>query len=122
MGICLRGIRLSDRKEEQTMAFIDKTLVCRDCNGQFAFSASEQEFYQQKGLENEPRRCPSCRSARRRANNTRPVRTSSRPAFEAVCADCGASTQVPFQPREDRPVYCNACFAQHKGRREARRL
>jgi CxxC-x17-CxxC domain-containing protein len=25
--------------------------------------------------------------------------------FPAVCAECGIDTQVPFEPREDRPVY-----------------
>ena len=43
----------------------DKTLVCRDCGGEFVFSAGEQEFFALKGLQNEPGRCPSCRSARR---------------------------------------------------------
>jgi CxxC-x17-CxxC domain-containing protein len=31
--------------------------------------------------------------------------------FDVVCADCGKTTQVPFEPRESRPVYCNDCFA-----------
>lgn len=30
--------------------------------------------------------------------------------FDAVCAECGQQTQVPFQPRGTRPVYCRACF------------
>ena len=28
----------------------DKTLVCRECGTEFVFSASEQEFYEEKGL------------------------------------------------------------------------
>ena len=28
--------------------------------------------------------------------------------FDAVCAACGKACKVPFQPREDRPVYCIA--------------
>jgi len=40
----------------------------------------------------------------------------SRPMFKAVCADCGADCEVPFKPREDRPVYCKACFATHKAK------
>ncbi|MSP78796.1 MAG: zinc-binding protein, partial [Dehalococcoidia bacterium] len=43
------------------MAFQDKTLTCRDCGQTFGFTASEQEFFQQKGYTNEPQRCPSCR-------------------------------------------------------------
>jgi len=31
--------------------------------------------------------------------------------FDAVCAQCGESTTVPFRPRGDRPVYCRSCFA-----------
>lgn len=33
-----------------------------------------------------------------------------RQMFDAVCAECGQPTQVPFQPRGDRPVYCRDCF------------
>jgi CxxC-x17-CxxC domain-containing protein len=36
--------------------------------------------------------------------------------FSVICDDCGATTQVPFQPRDDRPVYCQDCFAKHKNR------
>ena len=32
----------------------------------------------------------------------------------AVCAACGKACKVPFQPREDRPVYCSDCFARMK--------
>ncbi len=38
---------------------------------------------------------------------------ASRPVkvlFDTVCAECGQATQVPFQPRGDRPVYCRSCF------------
>ena len=30
--------------------------------------------------------------------------------YPAVCAQCGKDTEVPFQPRGDRPVYCSDCF------------
>jgi CxxC-x17-CxxC domain-containing protein len=29
----------------------------------------------------------------------------------AVCATCGKDTQVPFEPRNGRPVYCSDCYA-----------
>ena len=45
--------------------FQDKTLTCRDCGREFTFSAGEQEFYQSRGLTNEPGRCPDCRRARK---------------------------------------------------------
>ncbi len=95
------------------MAFLDKTLVCRDCNKQFTFTTGEQEFYAQKGLQNEPRRCPECRSARRR-NASGLDGGSSRQMFPAVCATCGAPTEVPFEPRQERPVYCSDCFSRQR--------
>jgi CxxC-x17-CxxC domain-containing protein len=90
----------------------DKTLVCKDCGREFSFSASEQEFFASKGYENEPTRCPACRSARRGRERTerRGGRREEREMFQAVCARCGAQTSVPFKPRPDRPVYCRDCY------------
>ncbi|MSP79210.1 MAG: hypothetical protein EXR67_06660, partial [Dehalococcoidia bacterium] len=44
-----------------------------------------------------------------------------RQMFPAVCATCGKATQVPFQPRGDRPVYCSDCFSAQGGGRSSRR-
>ena len=30
--------------------------------------------------------------------------------YDAVCAKCGAQTQVPFNPTQGRDVLCKACF------------
>ena len=49
----------------------DKTLSCRDCNNEFIFTVGEQEFYKEKGFENEPVRCPDCRRAKKAQNNRR---------------------------------------------------
>ncbi len=43
----------------------DKTLKCRDCGADFAFTAGEQEFYAEKGFNNEPVRCKECRIKRK---------------------------------------------------------
>lgn len=43
----------------------DKKLTCRDCSADFIWTVGEQEFYQQKGFENQPTRCPNCRRARK---------------------------------------------------------
>ena len=43
----------------------DKTIVCKDCHKEFVFTEGEQEFYKEKGFENEPQRCPECRKARK---------------------------------------------------------
>jgi len=87
----------------------DKTLVCRDCGNEFVFTAGEQEFYAEKGLEHEPTRCKDCRAARKNAGR------GQRELYTAVCASCGGEARVPFQPREDgRPVYCSECYAKMK--------
>ena len=85
--------------------FEDKTLICKDCASEFVFTAGEQGFYLEKGLLNEPQRCPDCRFTRRRARSS-----SSREMTQVVCAECGTEATVPFVPRLDRPVYCSPCF------------
>lgn len=85
--------------------FQDKIIVCKDCGQEFTFSAREQEFFAEKGFTNEPQRCKPCRDARKGKTNT-----GARQMFSAVCANCGAACQVPFEPRNDRPVYCSDCF------------
>ncbi len=47
----------------------DKNLACADCGQEFVFTASEQDFYAQRGF-TEPRRCPSCRASRKAARNS----------------------------------------------------
>ena len=86
----------------------DKTLVCKECGNEFIFTAGEQEFYAGKGLTNEPKRCLTCRRARKNAD--RP----EAPRYDAVCANCGCDFKLKFQPHEDRPVYCDDCFKQMK--------
>ena len=86
----------------------DKTLVCKDCGQEFSFTSGEQEFYESRGLENEPQRCKECRVARKSSAR------AGREMHVAVCASCGKEATVPFVPREDRPVYCSDCFARNK--------
>ena len=95
------------------MAFQDKTIVCKECGNEFVFTAGEQEFYAEKGFENEPSRCKTCRDARKRRMNDG-SRRQNRQMYDAVCADCGAATQVPFKPRNDRAVYCSDCYQNHR--------
>ncbi len=94
------------------MTFQDKSLTCSDCGAPFTFTAAEQEFYASKGFANEPKRCPECRRARKSsAGQGSGGYGSPRQMFKAVCAQCGKETEVPFQPRGDRPVYCSDCFS-----------
>lgn len=94
------------------MALADKTLTCRDCGASFKFTLGEQEFYRSRGLRNEPTRCPDCRAGRRQSRYG--DRGYSRTMYSAVCASCGADTEVPFEPKQDRPVYCRDCYAKAK--------
>lgn len=89
--------------------FEDKVLVCRDCGAEFVFTAGEQQFYAEKGFQNEPVRCKACRDAKKAARGERTDR-GEREMYDAVCAACGAPTRIPFQPKNDRPIYCSACF------------
>jgi CxxC-x17-CxxC domain-containing protein len=92
------------------VSFEDKTLTCADCGNSFIFSAEEQEFFQQKGYTNEPKRCPECRQARKAQRYGSSSYGAPRQMFPAVCAECGKETEVPFQPRGDKPVYCSDCY------------
>ncbi len=85
----------------------DKTLNCKECGQEFVFTANEQEFYANKGFQNEPGRCPSCRATRKQQ---RGGGGGPRQMYSVVCSNCGANTQVPFKPSGDRPVYCRDCF------------
>jgi CxxC-x17-CxxC domain-containing protein len=100
----------------------DRILTCRECGQDFTFSTGEQEFYASRGLTNAPGRCPSCRAARRggQSSTSRP-RSTTTAQYETTCATCGRPTSVPFIPREDRPVYCNACFQAQRAARGPRR-
>ena len=96
----------------------DKNLSCRDCGAGFVFTASEQDFFAEKGFTNEPGRCPDCRAARKQQNSGggfgRSGSYQQREMYDVTCASCGVATQVPFRPSNDRPVYCRECFNQNK--------
>lgn len=49
----------------------DKNIVCKDCGKEFVFTVGEQEFYKEKGFDNEPVRCVECRRSRKQQNNNR---------------------------------------------------
>lgn len=113
----------------------DRTLVCRDCNQSFTFTAGEQAFYQERGF-SEPQRCPACRAARKSQRAADGGGYSSggyssggyssggggyssggggaRELFPATCSNCGKATEVPFRPSSNKPVYCRECFQQQR--------
>ncbi len=91
----------------------DRYLTCRDCGEEFLFSVSEQQFFAEKGFNNDPGRCPGCRAARKNRNRRNNYGENMRPGRQmhpAVCSSCGKDTEVPFKPNGSRPVYCRECF------------
>jgi CxxC-x17-CxxC domain-containing protein len=128
----------ADHRGEKGFGVVsDRTITCRDCGQEFTFTAGEQAFYQERGY-SEPQRCSSCRAERKAQRNAsgydsgRSSDYSSRGGYSgggggysgggggyssgprqfypAVCSECGKETEVPFQPRNDKPVYCRECF------------
>lgn len=120
------------------MSFADKTLTCRDCSTLFTFTAGEQEFYAQKGFDNEPTRCSNCRQSRKQSRNSGADSYSGRDSYgggssygggyrsdrgqremhTTTCSGCGREAQVPFLPRGDKPVYCSECFQNQRPARQ----
>ncbi|NLM27569.1 MAG: cytochrome C551 [Clostridiaceae bacterium] len=49
----------------------DKIIVCKDCGAEFTFTEGEQQFYKEKGFENEPQRCVDCRRAKKQQRYNR---------------------------------------------------
>jgi len=97
------------------MDYVDKTLECQDCGVSFTFSADEQALFADRGFTNEPKRCTECRAARKQQRyRDGDGYQRQREMYPAVCADCGKDTQVPFEPRQDRPVYCSECYTKVK--------
>ena len=72
----------------------DKTLVCKECGKEFVFTAGEQEFYAERGFQNEPQRCKA----------VPPVSSTPRPAPAAA-----ARPRCPSSPRPTAP--CTAASA-----------
>ncbi len=124
---------------EALEAYVDRTLRCAECRQAFTYTADEQEDVAM-GLALAPRFCPDCRIARRErqagngrrngsswhnyrpfgaaggAATPRPSGGSAGPTmYPATCANCRARTQVPFQPRGGRPVYCSDCYQKRGG-------
>lgn len=123
----------------------DSTLTCRDCGQEFVFTAGEQAFYQERGFSS-PLRCPDCRRRRKSERNTGGYDSNDsyssgggggggyssgggggggyssgpRQMYPAVCSNCGVDTEVPFEPRQDRPVYCRDCFQAQRGQQQPR--
>ena len=86
---------------------MERILVCRQGGEQFAFDESEQAFYMERGFENEPKRCKACRMSKHALES---AQKPKKEMYPAVCAACGAQTELPFRPTGEKPVYCYACL------------
>jgi CxxC-x17-CxxC domain-containing protein len=102
------------------VGFTDKQIKCVDCGNEFTFTAEDQEFFVQKGYTNEPKRCLSCRQARKGDRGGSSGGARSMQKYPAVCAQCGKETEVPFEPKQGRPVYCSSCYSQIRQSQSAR--
>ncbi|MEA2677944.1 MAG: hypothetical protein QOJ81_2085 [Chloroflexota bacterium] len=117
----------------------DRTLTCADCGQEFVFTASEQQFYQERGF-TDPRRCRSCRAARKASMGSGDSMGGGsggysagggggyssggggggfrerrpREMFEATCSNCGKTAMVPFRPTSGKPVFCDDCFQRRR--------
>ena len=98
----------------------DSLLTCSDCGQEFVFTAGEQQFFQERGYSS-PRRCKPCRQAKQGAAPSGHhdagggYSSGSSTGSTVVCASCGQTTTVPFEPRGDRPVYCKSCYRPKQG-------
>ena len=99
------------------MSYQDKSIQCCDCGTTFTFSADEQELFASRGYTNDPKRCMACRQARKSERYGNSNQGSRRQMFPVVCAECGKDTEVPFEPRGDKPVYCSDCFSKVRASR-----
>jgi CxxC-x17-CxxC domain-containing protein len=93
----------------------DMSLKCFECGAPYSFTVEEQQAFNAKGRTHAPKRCPQCRAARAAKKTEHPVEKFSLPTpirqmFAVTCTVCGKDTQVPFEPRAGRPVYCSDCY------------
>ena len=94
------------------MSFQDKSIECSECGTTFTFTAEEQEFFSSKGFTNDPKRCYQCRQSKRSERYSGGYGGGGyRQKYPVICAQCGKETEVPFEPREGRPVYCSDCYS-----------
>lgn len=96
--------------------FPDKNINCIDCGQEFVWSSGEQQFFRDKGLQNPPRRCKTCKQAKNERisaiANSQATGVKQKIEVLVKCAVCEMQTTVPFYPSQGRPVYCRSCFLQ----------
>ncbi|MCI0340077.1 MAG: zinc-ribbon domain-containing protein [Planctomycetales bacterium] len=81
----------------------DRLMLCVGCGRPFVFTASEQRFFAEKGLNVPPKRCLGCRRERKRG--------SGGASFSVTCSRCWRPFTVPFPPRSGASFTCETCAA-----------
>jgi CxxC-x17-CxxC domain-containing protein len=93
----------------------DQQMTCSDCGQDFTFTSEDQAFFQERGY-SAPKRCKTCRQAKKNeqtGGGGGGYRSESQ-GTTVTCSACGKQTTVPFEPRGDRPVYCQDCYSSRK--------
>lgn len=92
----------------------DTSIHCIDCARDFIWTAGEQQFFRDKGLQNPPKRCKECKQAKNERLAAIAAAQASgvkqRIEVSVTCARCNELTTVPFYPSQGRPVFCRSCF------------
>jgi CxxC-x17-CxxC domain-containing protein len=70
------------------MDLADRKLKCTECGEMLVFSAGEQQFFRDKGIQSRPKTLET----------------------HVKGSECGIDTTVPFKPTGKRPVLCSSCF------------
>ncbi|MFC1656692.1 zinc-ribbon domain containing protein [Patescibacteria group bacterium] len=84
--------------------FSDITIRCNQCEENFIWTAKEQAFFKERGLENKPSRCIDCRKQRRKQLK------DEKKLMDIRCVDCGVQSTSRFFETNNKPIYCPNCF------------
>lgn len=90
-------------QEESKTQLEDKLLVCKDCGNKFIWTAGEQQFFVDKGLQNIPKRCKICTAKYKEQLREK------HPLWWVKCTKCGKKAEVTFEPKSD-DILCEDCF------------
>ncbi|HEU5090579.1 MAG TPA: zinc-ribbon domain containing protein [Roseiflexaceae bacterium] len=102
------------------MSYIDKQLICRECEAEFVWSAGEQAFFAEQGLKHAPTRCPKCRRNQHVSGVDAGIASSKkRAAAQAVKAERSArrkkieagTRSYPVVVEGERELYLVPCAA-----------
>lgn len=87
--------------QERPFSFENEPRTCKDCGESFIFTIGDQEYYQAHGLQNVPKRCPTC---------LRTARVERKTKIEITCEKCGELAEVPrIILRLKKPKLCSRC-------------